>query len=261
MKSKRLLVFIAIVAVILVIMIVLSALFAVKDAWVVFHRFDGTEIPVPKNAPTIEDVLNQTKGKNIIFLSKSETLKQLHTDNWLAVALVKERQLNRVTVHFVERNLAVKIVVSGQDIYIDSNGYVMNKAIVDGDSCINISSAFDLLDVASQEVNQPLKFNSEENNQRLQQILQVVMALWRCKVELPDAPAVLGESNVFTYNESNLVIKMPSGAKIVVYAPENNLEERMLSAFSVYFNANNKNLQQDGVIITVREDGKITTDK
>jgi len=39
------------------------------------------------------------------------------------------------------------------------------------------------------------------------------------------------------------------------------LEDRMIKAFSVYFNANNKNLQQDGVIITVREDGKITTDK
>ncbi|MBQ2914311.1 MAG: hypothetical protein IJE50_02165 [Clostridia bacterium] len=258
MKSKRLLVFIAIVAVILVIMIVLSAVFSIKSAWVVIHRFDGTENSVPPNAPTIQDILDVTEGKNIIFLSKSETLKSLQTDDWHAVQVVKTFP-NKITVHFIERALAVKIVVSGQDIYIDSKGNVMPKQ--ENATCINISSAFDLLDVASQEVNQPLKFNSEKNNQRLQQILQVVMAVWRCKVELPDAPAVLGESNVFTYNESNLVIKMPSGAKIVVYAPENNLEERMLSAFSVYFNANNKNLQQDGVIITVREDGKITTDK
>lgn len=258
MKSKRLLVFIAIVAVILVIMIVLSAVFSIKSAWVVFHRFDGTEISVPQNAPTIKDVLDKTEGKNIIFLSKSETLKSLQTDDWHAVQVVKTFP-NKITVHFIERALAVKIVVSGQDIYIDSKGNVMPKQ--DGVTCINVSSAFDLLDVASQELNQPLKFNSEENNQRLQQILQVVMAVWRCKVELPDVSAVLGDTNVFTYEDGNLVIKMTSGAKLVVNAPSKNLEDRMIKAFSVYFNANNKNLQQDGVIITVREDGKITTDK
>ena len=258
MKSKRLLVFIAVVAVVLVIMIALSAVFSIKSAWVVFHRFDGTSITVPQNAPTIEDVLNQAGGKNIIFLSKSETLKSLQTDNWHAVSLVKTFP-NKITVHFIERALAVKIVVGGQDIYIDSMGNVMPKQ--DNATCINVSSAFDLLDVASQEVNQPLKFHSEVNNQRLQQILQVVMAVWRCKVEMPDISAVLGESNVFTYEGGNLVIKMTSGAKLVVNAPSNNLEERMIKAFSVYFNANNKNLQQNGVIITVREDGKITTDK
>ena len=63
------------------------------------------------------------------------------------------------------------------------------------------------------------------------------------------------------YKNGNLQINMPSGAKLVVNAPEKNLESRLLNAFSVYFNANNKNLQQNGVIITVREDGKITTDK
>lgn len=258
MKSKRVLVFISIVAVVLVIMIALSAVFAIKDAWVVFHRFDGTTISVPQNAPTIQDVLDVTEGKNVIFLSKSETLKQLQTDNWHAVALVKTFP-NKITVHFIERALAVKIVVSGQDIYIDSKGNVMPKQ--DDATCIDVSSAFDLLDVASQEVNQPLLFNSEVNNARLKQILQVVLTVWRCNVELPDITAVLGSTNVFSFQNDNLVINMPSGAKLVVNSPEKNLEDRLLQAFSVYFNANNKNLQQNGVIITVREDGKITTDK
>ena len=258
MKSKRVLVFISIVAVVLVIMIALSAVFAIKDAWVVFHRFDGTTISVPQNAPTIQDVLDVTEGKNVIFLSKTETLKQLQTDNWHAVAVVKTFP-NKITVHFIERALAVKIVVSGQDIYIDSKGNVMPKQ--DDATCIDVSSAFDLLDVASQEVNQPLLFNSEVNNARLKQILQVVLTVWRCNVELPDITAVLGSTNVFSFQNDNLVINMPSGAKLVVNSPEKNLEDRLLQAFSVYFNANNKNLQQNGVIITVREDGKITTDK
>ncbi len=258
MKSKRLLIFIAVVAIVLVIMIALSAIFSVKEAWVVFHRFDGTTISVPQNAPTIEDVLDVTQGKNIIFLSKSETLKNLQTDDWHAVSVVKTFP-NKVTVHFIARALAVKIVVGGQDIYIDSMGNVMAKT--DGATCIDISSAFDLLDVTSQELNQPLVFASAKNNQRLQQILQAVLTVWRCNVELPDVSAVLGASNVFSYQGENLVIKMPSGAQLVVHAPEKDLENRLLKAFSVYFNANNKNLQQNGVIITVREDGKITTDK
>ena len=258
MKSKRLLVFIAVVAVVLLFMIVISAAFSVKDAWVVFHRFDGTTISAPENAPTIADVLKQTEGKNIIFLNKTETLKRLQTDNWHAVAMVKTFP-NKVTVHYIERALAAKIVVSGQDIYIDSKGYVM--ANTEGATCVDISSAFELLDVSSKEVNQPLQFTSSKNNARLQQILQAILTVWRCNVELPDVSAVLGSTNVFSYEGENLVIKMPSGAKLVVHAPQNNLETRLLNAFSVYFNANNKNLQQNGVIITVREDGKITTDK
>ena len=258
MKSKRVLIFIAVVAVILVIMIALSAAFAVKDAWVVFHRFDGTTISVPQNAPTIQDVLDVTEGKNIIFLSKSQTLKQLQTDDWHAVSVVKSFP-NKITIHYIERALAAKIVVGGQDIYIDSKGNVM--ANPDHATCIDISSAFDLLDVSVQEVNQPLQFTSSTNNQRLQQILQVILTVWRCNVELPDISAVLGSSNVFAYKNGNLEINMPSGAKLVVHGPEKNLETRLLNAFSVYFNSNNKNLQQNGVIITVREDGKITTDK
>ena len=258
MKSKRLVIFLAVVAVVLVIMIALSAVFAVKDAWVVFHRFDGTTISAPQNAPTIQDVLDVTSGKNVIFLSKSETLRLLQTDDWHAVSVVKTFP-NKVTVHFIERALAAKIVVSGQDIFIDSKGNVMTKQV--GATCIDISSAFDLLDVASQEVNQPLRFSSEANNQRLQQILQVILTVWRCHIELPDISQVLGNENVFTYQNDSLIITMPSGAKLVVNAPQKNLESRLLNAFSVYFNANNKNLQQNGVIITVREDGKITTDK
>lgn len=259
MKSKRLLIFIAVVAIVLVVMIVLSAVFSVKEAWVVFHRFDGTTISVPaEGAPTMDDVLKQTEGKNIIFLSKSETLKNLQTDNWHAISVVKSFP-NKITVHYIERALAAKIVVNGQDIYIDSMGNVIDKPAEA--KCVNISSAFEVLDVASQEVNQPLTFTSNTNNVRLQQILQAILTVWRCNVELPDVGQVIGENNVFTYDANdNLVITMPSQAKIVVNAPQKNLQERLLDAFSVYSNAD-KNLQQSDIIITVREDGKITTDK
>lgn len=258
MKSKRLLILIAVVAILLVVMIVLSAIFSVKNAWVVFHRFDGTTIATPENAPTIEDVLKQTKGKNIIFLSKSETLKKLQTDNWHAITVVKTFP-NKITVHFIERGLAAKITDGVDDIYIDSMGYVISKP--ENATCVDISSAFISADITSKEINQPLKFNSDEYNNRLQQVLQAILAVWRCNIELPDVTAVLGDKNVFTYESDNLVITMPSGAKLVVNAPQKDLQNRLIDAFSVYYNANNKNLQQEGRVITVREDGKITTDK
>lgn len=258
MKSKRLLILIAVVAIVLVVMIVLSAIFSVKNAWVVFHRFDGTTIASPVGAPTIDDVLKQTKGKNIIFLSKSETLKNLQTDNWHAISVVKTFP-NKVTVHFIERALAAKIMVGGEDIYIDSMGNVIDKP--ENPSCVDITSAFGgALDVASRQINQPLTFASDNNNARLQQVLQAILAVWRCNIELPDVKEVIGSSNAFTYENNNLVITMPSTAKIVVNAPQKNLQDRLLEAFSVYFNAS-KDLQQSGVIITVREDGKITTEK
>ena len=259
MKSKRLLILIAVVAIVLVVMILLSALFSVQEAWVVFHRFDGKTTYAPEQgAPTIEDILKQAKGKNIIFLSKSELLKNLQTDNWHAMFVVKKFP-NEVEVHFFERTLAAKIVVGGKDIYIDSKGNVVTNP--DGKTCVNISSAFALLDVVSQEVNQPLQFESEANNQRLQQVLQVLLTVWRCNIEYEDIPAVLGSTNVFTYENDKLIIKMPSGARFEVYAPQKNLENRLIDAFSAYYNADNNDLQKDGVIIVVREDGKITTDK
>lgn len=256
MKSKRLLIFIAVVAIVLVIMIVLSAVFSVKKAWVKFHSYDGKEILVPQNAPTIDDILKVTEGKNIIFLSKSETLKQLQTDNWHAVYVVKAFP-NEITVHFVERALAAKIVVGGNDIYIDSKGNVVTN--LDGKPCVDISSAFDLLDVAVQDVNQPLQFVSDTNNQRLQQVLQAIVTVWRCYIEFTDVPAVLGSANVFTYQDGKLYIEMPSGAKFEVHAPEKNLEDRLINAFSAYYTAKDKDYQQSGVIIVVREDGNITT--
>lgn len=259
MKSKRLLIFIAVVAIVLVVMIVLSAIFSVKSAWVVYHRFDGTTIASPVGAPTIDDVLKQTKGKNIIFLSKSETLKNLQTDNWHAISVVKTFP-NKVTVHFIERALAAKIFVGGEFIYIDSMGNVIEKR-GSADNCVDISSVFaGGFDIASQQINQPLTFASEANNNRLQQVLQAILAVWRCNVELPDIGQVIGEDNVFTYENDNLVITMPSGAKLVVNAPQKNLQDRLLDAFSVYFNGS-IDLKQPGKIITVREDGKITTDK
>ena len=259
MKSKRLLILIAVVAIVLVVMILLSALFSVQEAWVVFHRFNGTPTYAPEQgAPTIEDILKQAKGKNIIFLSKSELLKNLQTDNWHAM-FVEKKFPNRVEVHFFERTLAAKIVVGGKDIYIDSKGNVVTNP--DGQACINISSAFALLDVVSQEVNQPLQFASETNNQRLQQVLQVLLTVWRCNIEFEDIPAVLGSTDVFTYENDKLIIKMPSGARFEIHAPEKNLENRLIDAFSAYYNAKDTDLQKEGVIIVVREDGKITTDK
>ncbi len=258
MKSKRLLILIAVVTILLVVMIVLSAIFSVKNAWVVFHRFDGTTIATPESAPTIDDVLKQTKGKNIIFLSKSETLKNLQTDNWHAISVVKTFP-NKITVHFIERGVAAKITDGVDDIYIDSMGYVIAKP--ENATYVDISSAFTSADITSKETNQPLKFNSDECNNRLQQVLQAILAVWRCNIELPDVTAVLGDKNVFTYESDNLVITMPSGAKLVVNAPQKDLQDRLIDAFSVYYNANNKNLQQEGRVITVREDGKITTDK
>ncbi len=257
MKSKRLLIFIGIAAALLVLVICLSAIFTVKDAWVNCHNFDGTPTDASK-APTINQILEKTKGKNIIFLNKEKTLAQLQTDDWHAVAMVKHFP-NKITVHFVKRALAVKIVSGGQDIYIDSKGYVMDKP--ENASCVDITSAFgNVVNVANCQVNQPLTFTTEQSNAKLKQVLDVIISLWCCKIEMTNIPAVIGSQDVFAYDGEDLLINMQSGAKIVVKAPSDNLHERLVDAFSVYYNAE-KNLQRDGVVITVRQDGKITTNK
>ncbi len=260
MKSKRLLIFIVIVAVILVILICLSALFSVSKGWAVYHNFDGSTTSYLDGAPTINDILNVTKGKNIFFLSKEKCLSQLQTDNWHAVAMVKSFP-NKVTVHFIKRSIAVKISPNGvENIYVDSMGYVAPAP--EGDfTCLDVTSAFDSFDIVSKTENQKLTFNSEKNNQKLKCVLDVVMALWRCHIEMENIPALLGESDVIYFDEGNLVIDMQQNSKIIVNAPTNDdLQERLIKAFSVYYNAE-INLQTGGITITVREDGKITTAK
>ena len=51
---------------------------------------------------------------------------------------------------------------------------------------------------------------------------------------------------------------MPSGAKIKVEEPSFDLTSRLQHAYSVYYNES-KNLQQAGVVITVKSNGTITT--
>ncbi len=257
MKSKRLITLIAIVAVVIAIVVIMASVFSVQKVTPVYHKFDGNQTLPTDGSPTADNVLEFSRGKSILFLSKDKLLSELNAkyDEWHAFAVVKNFP-NILEVHFVKRVPAVKLDVEGLTVYVDSFGYVTKQP--PESNCIDITSAFEHRDPSVNELGKPFKFTDEKNNARLNYILQAIIASWQCNLELEDLPAILGAQDVFTFDENgSMIIKTLSGAKIKVLMPDQNLEKRIIAAYSVYY-TDKENLQQDGVVITVDLNGVIT---
>lgn len=257
MKSKKLIILISIIAVVVAVIVIMASVFSVQKVATVYHKFDGGQTIAADDAPSSKDVLDFSKGRSIFFLSKDKLLTQLNQKftKWHAFAVVKNFP-NIIEVHFVERVAAVKVDVGGNMVYVDSFGYVVEEP--SNKDCIDISSVFERRDAESISLGSPLKFLEEINNARLHQVLQAIIASWQCNLEVEDLPVILGKEDVFRYENGDLIINTLSGAKIRVISPENDLTKRIIAAYSVYY-TDKTNLQQKGVVITVRQDGSITT--
>ena len=260
MKSKKLLTLIIIFSVVLVIIVVFTSVFTVRQALPVYHTFEGGQMASVEGAPTENDVLQFARGKSVFFLDKQTVIDQLNQafPQWHAIGIVINFP-NIVEVHFVQRVAVVKLNVSGADVYLDSMGYVVD-APTDGSVPMDITSA--IAAPSSARVNEKGKkfqFQDEVNNYRLGCVLETIMALWQCNTEIEDIPAVLGKSDVFTFDaEGSMTITTRAGAKIYVMSPDVDLTEKMIKAFSVYCD-DSYDLQKNGAEITVWPDGKVTT--
>ncbi len=263
MQSKRLLILLSVVVLIVVVIVVFSAVFAIRDDGVniVVHNFQGQEIPNSSTAPTKQHVLEYVKGSNIVFLNKQNLLNKLNSDTslsaWHAFAVVKFPDV--IDVHFVERVAFAKMDIGGDEVYIDFVGYVMQDPTDDNGQYLDITSAFDFTSATVQkEVGQPLVFTANtQNSKRLACVLDTLKQLWACYVEVDNFAQILGNQDVFTFDSSeNMHIKTKVGTEIIVEEPWNNTSQKVYNAFSVYYN-DSENLQQEGVVIVIRKDGRI----
>lgn len=257
LKSKKLIIAIAVLVAVVAVIVILAAVFSVRQANPIVHDFSGKQIANPQDSPSADNILKLSSGKSIFFMSKDGLLSELNAQypEWHAFAVVKNFP-NCVDVHFVKRQAAVKIDL-GSTVYVDSFGYVVDPPV--DSTCVDITSVFDVRDTTTNEKGKPLRFVDDKSNARLSLVLEAIVASWRCNVEMGDLPVVLGEENVFTFDENdNLIVHTRAGAQIKVVEPSTNLTERLLSAYSVYYNGK-LNLQQSGIVITVEKNGNIVT--
>ena len=262
MKIKKLLVLIASIAAVIVIIVILAAVFSIKSTdniQIVYHKFDGAQTVAPdEGGITSDDVLPLVKGKSAVFLSKIKLLNQINTTftNWHAYS-VEKRFPNVVRIHVVECTAMLKVVVNGKEVFIDCFGYVMKEP--ENGRVIDATSAFKGTDTKALNYGEEIRFDVEENNVRLKYVLQALLAMWQCKVDVPNLPALLGDNNVFSFDEdNNFLITPSSGGTIKVLSPSTNLTERLIAAYSVYYNEY-ADLQDNSWVITVKADGTITT--
>lgn len=261
-KSKKLLISLIVVAAVVVAIVVLASVFALKETIVVCHNFAGDKITGEKGSPDEQTVLDLFKGKSTVLLNKDKVIKELEKlyPDWHVVGIVKNPP-NCLEVHFLKRVAVAKLDVGGKDVYLDSFGYQIatpteSNAIVP----IDISSAF-VTPAVALNVAQGEKFSFEnpDNNARLSCILETLMALWQCRVEIADFPTILGETNVFSFdNNGTMTITTRVGAKIHFMNPQEVIRDKFIKAFSVYC-SEQYDLQKKGVEVTVWPDGKITT--
>lgn len=259
MKRKRILVLVAIIVVLVALVVVLTSVYSVRRVMPVYHNFDGSVIQAPDDAPTANDILNLAKGKSTVFLMKNDLTESLNKafPEWHAFAVVKHSP-DLLEVHFVKRQAVVKVLVGGASVYLDSFGYVVTAP--DGYDCIDVTSAFSTTASSTTVPGVKFQFSGSGENEKLSVVLESLMALWQCKVDFSDAKQILGSAGVFEFNtDGDLTINTLVGAKIVVKNPKDNLTDRLINAFSVYYS--NNDLQQSGRVIVVQKNGQITTDK
>lgn len=257
-KSKKLIILISVVVVVIALIVILASVFAVRAVSPIYHNFDGSQTLPADGAPTADDVLKLSKGKSIFFMSKDKLLSDLNSKfpEWHAFAVVKNFP-NSINVHFVKREAVVKVDVGGNTVYVDSFGYVVAQP--SEDNCVDISSVLEYREASVNEQGKKLQFNAPESNQRMDIVLEAIIACWRCNIDLQDIPVVFGEENVFTFdNDGNFIVHTRANAQIKVVGPSTDLTNRLLKAYSVYYNEK-LDLQQAGVVITVEKNGNIIT--
>lgn len=257
MKHKKLLISLTVVAVIVVIIVVLAAVLTVQNVVLVYHKFDGSQSTAPSDGLSRDEVLSSYRGKSIVFLSKSGLMSEFNADerysDWYAFAVIKQFP-NTVEIHLVRREAVAKLTTTDGIIYVDQFGNVVNTP--PKDPVIDITSAFQNTDVQSKEGK--LMFSTAESNNRLSCVLEAISATWQCWVDIPDVGQVLGEKDVFKFENGNLVIYPKLQGKIVIEAPADNLSSKVITGFSVYYNEK-IDLHDNDYTITVHENGSITT--
>lgn len=258
MKSRKLIISLAIVAVVVAVIVIMASVFAVKDVTLIPHKFSGIQ-ETPTEGPSPNDILKFAKGKSILFMSKDKLLNKLNAEyhDWHFFYIVNDFP-NIINVHYIKRVAVVKLDIAGNEVYLDSYGYVTSKPTWE---CINISSAFEHRDAVVNESGKEFKFADENNNKSLKIVLEAIVASWRCKIDWQNMTTVLGTSNVFEFDsDGNLLLKTIAGATIKVKSPEHKLTERLIDAYSVYFN-DKQNLQQEGKVLIVESNGNIILPK
>lgn len=259
MKNKKLLlILLAVLAVIIVLVIVLVSVFAVRNVELVYYDYKGDRIPKPDDGIDKNEVLKSVQGQSTVVLSKDKLKQQLNAafTDWHTVEIVKVFP-NTLEIHLAERRVMAKIDIGGSAVYVDSFGYVMETDNVP--ALLDITSAFAVREAVSTANGHKLQFTDEQSNARLVQVFNAISAMWRAKIEYEQIPSFFGEKGVFEFDgDGSFVINTLQGAKIVVKSPQTNLEEGLIKAFSVYTDPK-QNLQQPGVVITVTEDGRISS--
>lgn len=256
-KNKKFLILLAIAIAFVSVVVAFAVVFSVGEANPYFRTFEGDACAPTETAPSANDILKFCKGQNIFLLNKDTLLTELNKSNreWYAFRVVVSFP-NVVNVHFIQNQVVAKVKVNGTLVTLDSFGCIVGTG-QENDGYLDISAAFKSEPLTA-EVGSPLQYTMQSDNTRLKVILDALMSVWQCNVEFDDIGTVMGSEGVFNFDaEENLLITMPSGARILVKAPEYNLSDRIIDALSVYYS--NNDLQKTGVIITVYKNGTIAT--
>ena len=262
MKSKKLLVSLAIVAVVVVIIVVMASVFSVRHVDISYYNFEGQLTTAPDGGVPVNVIENLAKGKSTVFLSKANFLVEVNTKlkadypDWHAFAVVKSFP-NVLEIHLVKRTAVAKLTAAGEIIYLDSFGCRVT-GVSDDVQCIDITSAFEAAVPATEQPKDgTFKFTSEENNQRLGYVLEAILATWQCYIEINEMDDVLLAANAFKFDSGDMYISLRAGGTIRLISPETDLTARLQKAYGVYYNSK-VNLQGDWVI-TVDKNGRVRT--
>ena len=139
MKHKRVFYTLTVVMYIVVVLLSLAFLFSIKQ---VKANYDS--VTNSNRYLVVEDILNDYKGKNLLFVNTNKIADRIEKDNYLIVKSIKKDFPNKILVEIEEREEAFIVESDIYRYYLDKNYYVLKKVDKHSDILDNNLISLDL---------------------------------------------------------------------------------------------------------------------
>lgn len=227
MNVRRLSVILIAVAFILVVLFSCVGLTAVKKVDVKFA------VSTEQDAETIQGVLDQYIGKNILFVNENDVKNSLKGYHRLEVILVEKQFPNVLTVQVKERREVYDIEYNGKVYVATEQGFIINSytghAEESRERILLDLGALDIIDV---KLGSTIK---TDNNVVLNKVLEIaqIVNLTDCIKSISISKQSAGVGTVSGY-EYDVNFKLHTGVEICVWDLMVDGEEKGVKGFEVY---------------------------
>lgn len=232
MNTKKISVILIAIAFIIVLMISCIGLLAVKKIHVDYSVLSYSSLDENMSAESVQSLLDEYKGKNILFLKEKEIREKMSAHPRLEIVSFKKQFPNVLEISLKERREIYSLAINDKQYVLNEDGFILSD---DGtfrqDSDI-INLKLENIEVQSSSIGQKIQIEKDEDGKILESIFSIAK-----KVGLSDC---IKEIFIKDYtNGYDAFFKTHTGVEIQVTDVMIDGEIKCLKAFEIYDNVAN----------------------